>query len=237
MELTASKIAAWTIARCGTAAAAWPPSGGMALLDPVSTLVAIASHCVTGSSARASAGSASSARIMSTQTRARRGFILPPSVRGLWASLPPSMAIDRSRTTIHRPRGSSQDVARLCNPRAVSRPDYYGNPAGLTSDIDVVRGIYAAFSARDLDAAIALLSDDCILHLRGTQDMIGRSEPYRGHAGMREYYADVERTWEDLRLFADDYRAISGAVVVMGHVEGRAGGEPVRRGAIWTWKV
>jgi ketosteroid isomerase-like protein len=121
--------------------------------------------------------------------------------------------------------------------RYVSRPDYYGNPAGVTSDIDVVRGIYAAFAARDLDRATELLSPDCELHLRGTQDLIGREEPYRGHAGMREYYDDVERTWEELTLFANDFRAIPGAVVVMGHVEGRRGGELVRRGAVWTWKV
>jgi ketosteroid isomerase-like protein len=121
--------------------------------------------------------------------------------------------------------------------RYVSRPDYYGNPSGVTNDIDVVRGIYAAFAARDLDAAIELLTPDCELHLRGTQDLIGREEPYRGHAGMREYYADVERTWESLTLFANDFRAIPGAVVVMGHVEGRLDGEPVRRGAVWTWKV
>jgi ketosteroid isomerase-like protein len=121
--------------------------------------------------------------------------------------------------------------------RDVSRPDYYGNPSGVTSDIDVVRAIYAAFAARDLNRAIELLSPDCELHLRGTQDLIGREEPYRGHAGMREYYDDVERTWEELALFANDFRAIPGAVVVMGHVEGRIDGESIRRGAVWTWKV
>ena len=46
---------------------------------------------------------------------------------------------------------------------------------------------------------------------------------------MREYYADVERTWEELTLFANDFRAIPGAVVVMGHIEGRLDGEPVKR--------
>ena len=117
------------------------------------------------------------------------------------------------------------------------RPEYYGNPAGVTSDIDVVRAIYAAFAERDLEAAVAFLSEDCELHMRGTLDMIGRAEPYRGHDGMREYYADVERTWEALALFANDFRAIPGAVVVMGHIEGRLDGAPVRRGAVWTWKV
>ena len=119
----------------------------------------------------------------------------------------------------------------------MSRPDYYGNPSGETSDIDVVRAIYAAFAQRDVERALAFLSDDCELHLRGTQDRIGRAEPYRGHDGMREYFADVERTWEDLTLFATDFRAIPGAVIVMGHVEGRIGGEPVKRRSVWTWKV
>jgi ketosteroid isomerase-like protein len=126
----------------------------------------------------------------------------------------------------------------VCNARApVSRPDYYGNPAGVTSDIDVVRAIYTAFAARDIEGAIARLSPDCELHLRGTAALIGRTEPYRGHEGMREYYADVQQTWEDLVLFAEDFRAIPGAVVVMGHVEGKVAGEPIRRTAVWTWKV
>jgi ketosteroid isomerase-like protein len=119
----------------------------------------------------------------------------------------------------------------------VSRPDYYGNPAGLTSDIDVVRGVFAAFAARDADRAISFLAPSCQLHLTGTASRIGRTEPYRGHDGMREYFADVERLWDELELFADDYRAIPGAVVVMGHVEGVLEGEPVRRSAVWTWKV
>jgi ketosteroid isomerase-like protein len=119
----------------------------------------------------------------------------------------------------------------------MSRPEYYGNPSGETSDIEVVRAIYAAFAARDLEGALRYLAPDCELHLRGTQDRIGREEPYRGHGGMREYFADVERTWEDLTLFATDFRAIPGAVIVMGHVEGRIGGEPVKRRSVWTWKV
>ena len=119
----------------------------------------------------------------------------------------------------------------------MSRPEYYGNPSGETSDIEVVRAIYAAFDARDLEGALQYLAPDCELHLRGTQDRIGREEPYRGHAGMREYFADVERTWEDLTLFATDFRAIPGAVIVMGHVEGKIAGEPVKRRSVWTWKV
>ena len=119
----------------------------------------------------------------------------------------------------------------------MSRPEYYGNPAGLTQDIDVVRAIFAAFAARDIEAMLAFVAPDCEIDLRGTAEIVGRREPYRGHAGMREYFADVARTWEELTLHATDFRAIPGAVVVMGYVDGRLGGEPFRRSAVWTWKL
>ena len=50
----------------------------------------------------------------------------------------------------------------------MSRPEYYGNPAGLTNEIDIVRAIYAAFARRDVEGALAYLSPDCELDLRGT---------------------------------------------------------------------
>ena len=117
------------------------------------------------------------------------------------------------------------------------RPEYYGNPAGLTDDIAVVQAIYAAFARRDLEGALAYMAPDCVIDLRGTADRIGRAEPYRGHDGMREYLADVEQVWEELVLHAEDFRAIPGSVIVMGHVDGRIDGEPVRRNAVWTWRV
>ncbi|MGH2969259.1 MAG: nuclear transport factor 2 family protein [Solirubrobacteraceae bacterium] len=119
----------------------------------------------------------------------------------------------------------------------MSRPDYYGNPAGLTEDVDVVRAIYAAFAARDLDAALAHVARDCEIHLEGTQRAVGRTEPYRGHEGMRQYFADVERVWEELTLHAEDFRVVPGSVIVMGHLSGRSRGVDVRRRAIWTWRV
>ena len=63
------------------------------------------------------------------------------------------------------------------------RPDYYGNPAGLTDDIEVVRAIYTAFARRDVEGALAFVSPDCVFEMKGTAERIGRTEPYRGHAG------------------------------------------------------
>ena len=117
------------------------------------------------------------------------------------------------------------------------RPDYYGNPAGLVEEIEVVRGLYDAFQRRDLDAMLAAISDDAELFFEGTARLAGRAEPYRGHTGLREYLADVERIWDDLVLHATDYRAVPGSVIVMGHITGRRQGLDVRRSSVWTWKV
>ena len=119
----------------------------------------------------------------------------------------------------------------------VARPDYYGNPAGLVDEIEVVRGLYDAFERRDLDAMLAAFSDDALLHFEGTARLAGRTEPYVGHDGLREYLADVDRLWEELVLHATDYRAVPGSVIVMGHITGRRQGLEVRRSSVWTWKV
>ena len=119
----------------------------------------------------------------------------------------------------------------------MARPDYYGNPAGVREEIDVVKAVYDAFARRDRARLSELLSDDCELHLEGTARLAGRTGPYLGHDGMREYLADVERLWEDLVLHADDFRAVPGSVIVMGHITGRRQGLAVRRSSVWTWKV
>lgn len=119
----------------------------------------------------------------------------------------------------------------------MTRPDYYGNPAGVTHELEVVRAIYDAFAARDLEAALALVAPESELHANGTAEAAGRSGPYRGHDGMRTYFEDVGRVWDELTLHADDFRVVPGYVVVMGHVTGRRGDAALRRAVVWTWRV
>jgi ketosteroid isomerase-like protein len=119
----------------------------------------------------------------------------------------------------------------------MSRPDYYGNPAGLTDDAATVRAIYDAFARRDVAAALPHIAPDCELYLRGTAEAAGRSEPYVGHDGVREYFADVEAIWDELLLFADDFRVLPGVVIVLGHVLARRAGVDARRFVMWTWRL
>ena len=115
--------------------------------------------------------------------------------------------------------------------------DDYGNPGAADRDIQTVRAIYDAFARRDIDGAIAHLAEDVMFEPSGTARLLGRAEPYRGHDGLREYFADAARVWDDLTLHADDVRAARGSVVVFGHADGRVNGEPVRRRVVWTWRL
>jgi uncharacterized protein len=119
----------------------------------------------------------------------------------------------------------------------VSRPEYYGNPAGVTHDVEVVRALYSAFAARDPAAALPLIAPDAELHADGTAQRAGREGPYRGHDGVRTYFEDVARVWDGLDLFADDFRVVPGFVVVMGHVAFVSDGRPAQRGVVWTWRL
>ena len=119
----------------------------------------------------------------------------------------------------------------------MGRAAYYGNPAGNTEDVAVVQAVYDAFARRDLDGAMRHIAPDCELHLEGTASALGKEEPYRGHEGMREYFADVQRVWEQLTLHADDIRVVPGSVVVIGHVSGIRDGRKMRRAAVWTWRI
>jgi ketosteroid isomerase-like protein len=101
----------------------------------------------------------------------------------------------------------------------------------------VVREIYAAFAARDLERALRLVAADCELHAEGTARAAGRSGPYRGHDGVRAYFSDVGRVWEELTLHADDFRVVPGFVVVLGHVSFRRRGARAKRAVVWTWRL
>jgi ketosteroid isomerase-like protein len=119
----------------------------------------------------------------------------------------------------------------------MERPSYYGNPAGLTGEVEIVRAIYAAFADRDLDRALTFIDPTCEIHLAGTASEVGRAAPYVGHDGLREYFADVGRVWDRLEIHADDFRTVPGSVIVMGWVLGTREGETRRRACVWTWRL
>ena len=115
--------------------------------------------------------------------------------------------------------------------------DGYGTIGLEDRAVATIRAIYDAFTRRDVEGALAYVAGDVELVPEGTASLIGRSEPYRGHDGVRAYFADAARTWDELALHAEDIRGVGGSVVVFGHVSGVVRGAPYRRRVLWTWKV
>jgi ketosteroid isomerase-like protein len=103
--------------------------------------------------------------------------------------------------------------------------------------VTTVKAVYAAFTRGDVDAALAYVAPDCEMRPEGTSAATGRSV-YRGHDGVRDYFADVARVWSGgLTLEPVDYRAVAGSVVVFGRVHGMGELGPIDREVVWVWKL
>ena len=116
-------------------------------------------------------------------------------------------------------------------------PGDYGQVGDVERAANVVRAIYDAFAQRDLELALTYMHEEIVFVPAGTASLLGRSEPYVGHEGVRLYFADVGKVWDDLTLRVDDVRAAKEGVVVFGWAVGTTGGETSEQRAVWTWKI
>ena len=112
------------------------------------------------------------------------------------------------------------------------------DPDGLViaTDIEVVKAIFAAFAARDLDTVLALADPEIEL-TAVTGEHAGRTEPYRGHDGLRQYFRDVASVWEELRLTPREFREEGDRIIVTGKVSARSMSRTVAGSTGWIWRV
>lgn len=106
----------------------------------------------------------------------------------------------------------------------------------MESPVDVVKRAYAAFRDRDEVAMLAIVHP-ALEFWPVTGEELGRTEPYRGLAGMRQYLADVAATWEELRPLPSQFDVRGDCVVVTGRIYARRGGQVVDSSAGWRWRV
>ena len=101
-----------------------------------------------------------------------------------------------------------------------------------------VRQMFAAFAARDVDSALAVVHPDAELWAP-TAQLAGRTAPYRGHDGIREYFADVDRLWEEFTVEPGDFRVTYGSVVCFGAAQGRVRGADTAQHlpVIWVFRL
>jgi ketosteroid isomerase-like protein len=101
---------------------------------------------------------------------------------------------------------------------------------------EVVRQLMDAFNRRDGDAALALMAPDVVFHPVSAR-ALGRTEPFVGHAGIREYMQITEGRWDDLHVEIVQLQAAGDAVTVIGRARGRGAGGELNATAVWTWKL
>jgi uncharacterized protein len=106
----------------------------------------------------------------------------------------------------------------------------------IATDIEVVKATFAAFAARDLPSVLALSAPDVEL-TAVTGDQAGRTEPYRGHDGMRQYFRDVATVWEELLLTPREFRTEGDLILVTGKVSARSRSRTVSGSTGWIWRV
>ena len=106
----------------------------------------------------------------------------------------------------------------------------------IATDIEVVKATFAAFAARDLEKVLALADPD-IEFTAVTAEHAGRTDPYRGHDGLRAYFRDVAAVWEELRLTPREFRPAGDLVLVTGKVSARSRTRSVTGSTGWIWRV
>jgi ketosteroid isomerase-like protein len=102
--------------------------------------------------------------------------------------------------------------------------------------MDVVRAVFSAFAERDLGAVLAHASPD-IEFDAVTGDHAGRTGPYRGHDGLRQYFRDIAEVWDDLRIVPAEFRQSGDTILVTGRVSARSPARIVAGSTGWIWRL
>jgi ketosteroid isomerase-like protein len=107
-----------------------------------------------------------------------------------------------------------------------------------SANVLLVRRLYETFEVRDLDAMAALITEDMEFFPQVTAQLINRTEPYRGHDGLRRYFEDAERVWKKLEIIPHEFRDLGDEVLVFGRVYARGeGGYISDSPAAWLWRI
>ena len=106
----------------------------------------------------------------------------------------------------------------------------------MGNDIDIVRALFDAIARRDITRVAALISEETEFHAV-TADVAGREGPYVGHAGLEQYFEDVEAIWDEIKLTPVDFEEVGDAILVTGRVWARGSGRVIDSSTGWIFRV
>jgi uncharacterized protein len=106
-----------------------------------------------------------------------------------------------------------------------------------TANVKLVESYYPALNERDIEAVLALFTEDA--EYRPFNVSIVEGGSYQGHDGIRKFFDDAADTWEYLHAEPQTYKAGDDRVVVVGHLRarGKQSGIDVDSPAAWVWTI
>jgi serine phosphatase RsbU (regulator of sigma subunit)/ketosteroid isomerase-like protein len=108
-------------------------------------------------------------------------------------------------------------------------------PAG---DRHLVERLFEAFNRRDAEEIAAVCAETMEFFPVGTADAVGRSAPYVGPDGLRDYLGDVDRAWEELLITPTAVERRGAQLLVKGRVYVRSRELGIRDVPMdWIWEV
>jgi ketosteroid isomerase-like protein len=105
-------------------------------------------------------------------------------------------------------------------------------------NVEVMREAFGRWNRRDIDYWIE--HADPAVEIWSTYAALDQGGgPYRGHAGMREWRAEIDRNFEFHEVRADDFRSVGDHVVVLGSVRfrGKASGSELQYPFGWVCEM
>jgi serine phosphatase RsbU (regulator of sigma subunit)/ketosteroid isomerase-like protein len=153
----------------------------------------------------------------------------------LAGSTDPAQAAARIEGALHEFTGGElEDDAAIL---AVARASADVEPAP-DDDHELVERLYAAFNRRDHEEIVELCSEGMGFFPTGTAEQTGRTAPYVGPDGLREYLNDVERVWDELLITPKVAERRGGSLLVRGRVYARSRPLGIRDVPVaWIWDL
>ena len=105
-------------------------------------------------------------------------------------------------------------------------------------NVDLVRGIYAAFGAGDVAGALALMGDDIVWN-EAENYPYADGNPYRGPQAVLGVFGRIAADWDGFTVIPNQYLDAGECVVVLGRYRGtfKATGRSQNSQMAHIWKV
>jgi ketosteroid isomerase-like protein len=105
-------------------------------------------------------------------------------------------------------------------------------------DVEVIREAFDRWNLGDIDYWIEHAHPHVEIWSKYARLDRG-TEPYRGHEGMREWRAEIDRNYELHEVSADEVQQVGAKLLVLGSVRsrGKASGTDLRHPFIWVCEL